>query len=182
MSKARADNLMAEFFAQRRQERAEEQELIQDRLKELKFGIDHHISSKEWVGGNLLNSVNFLKQDASAPPPKTKSGTITQNMFSKVTSKEKARELAQKADTAGAMLGSALHGAIATMTAEAASSDLVGTVRQQGSEADMLTRSSTPRTPRTSALETPPRRETQRQAATPKSDTVSAGPAGKIDG
>jgi len=36
------------------------------------------------VGGDLVDSLNFIKQDANFAPPKTKSGTIAQAMLAKV--------------------------------------------------------------------------------------------------
>jgi hypothetical protein len=105
MSKSKAKDLMQEFFSQRRQERAQEVELLQDRLEDLEYSDNVVFHNKEWITGNVLDSVNFLKQDKNAPPPKTKSGTVAQAMLSKVTSKEQAKELAQHAETAGAMLG-----------------------------------------------------------------------------
>ena len=54
------------------------------------------------------------------------SGTVTQAMLSKLTSTENARNLAEKLESAGDLIGSIAHGAIATMTAEAASSEIVG--------------------------------------------------------
>ena len=151
LSRAKADLLMSEFFEQRRHERAEEQvgcsleptsmlccadqqntdvavnaqELMQDKLHDLKCGIDPHLSSKEWVGGNVFDSLNALKQDRNAPPPKTRSGSITQAMLAKVTTQSKARELAEQVESAGALIGSVFHGAVATMTAEAASETVV---------------------------------------------------------
>ena len=151
LSRAKADLLMSEFFEQRRHERAEEQvgcsleptsmlccadqqntdvavnaqELMQDKLHDLKCGIDPHLSSKEWVGGNVFDSLNVLKQDRNAPPPKTRSGSITQAMLAKVTTQSKARELAEQVESAGALIGSVFHGAVATMTAEAASETVV---------------------------------------------------------
>lgn len=102
---------------------------MQDRLEDLEYSDNAVFNNKEWITGNVLDSVNFLKQDKNAPPPKTKSGTVAQAMLSKVTSKEQAKELAQHAETAGAMLGSYLRGTLATMTAEAASSEIVGNVQ-----------------------------------------------------
>ena len=101
------------------------QELMQDKLHDLKCGIDPHLSSKEWVGGNVFDSLNALKQDRNAPPPKTRSGSITQAMLAKVTTQSKARELAEQVESAGALIGSVFHGAVATMTAEAASETVV---------------------------------------------------------
>ena len=131
MSKAKAEDLMSEFFAERRQERAQENELLQDRLEDAKSGLESSWEGREWMKNNFLDNLNFMKQDHNAPPPKTKSGTVTQAMLSRVTSKENAKKLAEQAETAGAMLGQALHGAVAVMTAEAASNEIVETVRAQ---------------------------------------------------
>ena len=90
---------MEEFFTSRRRERAEENELLQDQLDGLRAGVNN-LDGKEFVGGALLDSLNFAKQDSNAPPPKTRSGSITQAMLEKLTSKEKAEKLAQNADVA----------------------------------------------------------------------------------
>ena len=90
---------MEEFFTSRRRERAEENELLQDQLDGLRAGVNS-LDDKEFVGGALLDSLNFAKQDCNAPPPKTRSGSITQAMLEKLTSKEKAEKLAQNADVA----------------------------------------------------------------------------------
>jgi len=42
------------------------------------------LGDKEFVGGGVLDSLNFAKQDERAPPPKTRSGTVTQAMLAKV--------------------------------------------------------------------------------------------------
>jgi hypothetical protein len=99
MSKEEEQNLMEEFFTSRRRERAEENELLQDQLDGLRAGVNN-LDGKEFVGGALLDSLNFAKQDSNAPPPKTRSGSITQAMLEKLTSKEKAEKLAQNADVA----------------------------------------------------------------------------------
>jgi hypothetical protein len=39
---------------------------------------------KEFVGGGLLDSLNFTKQDENYAPPKVKSGSVAQAMLSKV--------------------------------------------------------------------------------------------------
>jgi len=74
MSKTEAKDLMQEFFAQRRQERVQENELLQDRLEDPQLFVEKSLENKEWMGGSFLDSVNFLKQDKNAPPPKTASG------------------------------------------------------------------------------------------------------------
>ena len=118
MSKASADDVMLQFFSQRRQERVQENELLQEQLEDMKFGLDASLQDKEWVHGGMLDSINFLKQDSNAPAPITRSGTVTQAIFSKVTSEKKARQLAKHAESAGEMLGSLFIGAVATMTGE----------------------------------------------------------------
>ena len=56
---------MQEFFAQRRQERAQENELLQDRLEDAQNGVDVTFENKEWIAGNVLDSLAFFKQVSS---------------------------------------------------------------------------------------------------------------------
>ena len=101
MSKSDEDRLMSEFFSARRRERSEEMELLmQDRLEE-----HRPLHDKEFVGGSVLDSLNFAKHDQKAVPPTTPSGTITEAMLAKVTSKDSAKQLAKRADAAAKMLG-----------------------------------------------------------------------------
>jgi len=53
---------------------------------------------------SVFISLNFAKQDHNAAPPKTPSGTVTEAMLSKVTSKDNAQHLAKKADAAAKIL------------------------------------------------------------------------------
>jgi hypothetical protein len=128
MSKDKADELMQDFFKNRRVERAEEQELLQDKLDGLRDGVDE-LGKNEYMSGNVLDSVNFLKQDASAPAPKTKSGTVTQAMLAKLTSPDQAELYEKKAEAAAKILGGLVHGALATMTGEAAAGNMIESVR-----------------------------------------------------
>lgn len=58
----------------------------------------------KWIRYFVI-SLNFAKQDHNAAPPKTPSGTMTEAMLSKVTSKDNAQNLAKKADAAAKILG-----------------------------------------------------------------------------
>lgn len=129
MSKAEENSLMTEFFKERRQEREEENELLQDRLEDMRQGVDSTLGDKEFLGGGLLDSLNFAKQDEKYAAPKVKSGSIAQAMLSKVTDEKKAKELADQADVAAQMLGGLFQGALGTMTGEAAAVEVVRTAR-----------------------------------------------------
>jgi len=125
MSKEGADALMHQFFAQRRHERDQEKQLLCHRLQDAQGAADSLLASKEWVSDNVLDSVNFLKHEAGAEPPETASGSMTQAMMAALTSDEaRARELANRVESAGLFLGSALQGALKTMTGEAAASHI----------------------------------------------------------
>ena len=128
MSKAEEDRLMQDFFGQRRLERSQENELLQDQLEDLRSGVSC-LDNKEFVGGDVLDSLNFSKQDLNAPPPKTKSGTVAQAMLAKVTSKERAKQLADKAEAAARILGGLVEGAIGTMTGEVTIAEAIETAR-----------------------------------------------------
>jgi len=148
MSKDKADELMQDFFKQRRAERAEEQELLQDKLEDLREGVDD-LRKNEYMSGNVLDSVNFLKQDPAVPPPKTKSGTVTQAMLAKLTTPDQAVLYEKKAEAAAKILGGLVHGALATMTGEAAAGNVMESVRP-GHDAEDRDHSA-PRTPRSAS-------------------------------
>jgi len=128
MSKVEERKLMSDFFSERKHERAEENELLQGRLENLRLGVNF-LGDKEFVGGGVLDSLNFAKQDERAPPPKTRSGTVTQAMLAKVTSQKKAKELSDKADAAYEILGGLVQGALGSMTGELAALQVVETAR-----------------------------------------------------
>ena len=124
MSKDKAKELMHEFFAQRRLEREQETQLLCHRLEDTEGAADSALASKEWAADRVLDSVNFLKHDTGAEPPDL-AGSMTQAMLAALTADEaKAKELAQKVESAGLFLGSALQGAFKTMTGEAAASSI----------------------------------------------------------
>ena len=56
MSKAKAEDLMSEFFAERRQERAQENELLQDRLEDARSGLESSWEGREWMKNNFLDN------------------------------------------------------------------------------------------------------------------------------
>lgn len=128
MSKEKAAELMQDFFASRRAERAEEQGLLVDHLDDMREGVDD-LGKKEFMSGSVLDSVNFLKQDEAAPPPKTRSGTVTKAMLAQLTTPDKAELYEKKAEAAAKILGGLVHGAFATMTGEAAAGNVVETAR-----------------------------------------------------
>lgn len=125
MSKVGVDVLMHQFFAQRRHEREQEKQLLCHRLQDGQGAVDSLLASKEWVSDNVLDSVNFLKHETGVEPPEIASGSMTQAMMAALTSDEgRARELANRLESAGLFLGSALKGALKTMTGEAAASHI----------------------------------------------------------
>lgn len=128
MSKQKADELMQDFFKSRRAEREQEQELLQDQLDDLQDGVDN-LEKNEYMAGSVLDSVNFLKHDESAAPPKTKSGTVTKAMLAKLTTPQNADLYEKKAEAAAKILGGLVHGAFATMTGEAAATNAIQRVR-----------------------------------------------------
>jgi hypothetical protein len=54
MTKNEEDKLMSDFFRARRQERSEENEMLQDQLEEQRQGVDRLVD-KEFVGGGVLD-------------------------------------------------------------------------------------------------------------------------------
>ena len=154
MSKEKADELMQDFFASRRKERSEEQEMLQESLEGLREGVDS-LKRNEYMSGSVLDSVNFLKHDEAAPPPKTRSGTVTKAMLTAITTPDKAELYEKKAEAAAKIIGGLVHGAFATMTGEAGAATAIETVRsitpgrrRPGKEEEEA-RGVTGRTPRT---------------------------------
>ena len=62
LSKTKADALMAEFFAERKKERLEEEELLKKEKSSGEDVAEKVLKSREFYGGNFLDSLNPLKQ------------------------------------------------------------------------------------------------------------------------
>uniref|UniRef100_A0A7S0EEF0 PA domain-containing protein n=1 Tax=Hanusia phi TaxID=3032 RepID=A0A7S0EEF0_9CRYP len=111
LSKNKAKELMSEFFEARKKERSQEGKLLKEkREKGEEVAID-----KEFLDGSVLDSLNPLVQDERAAPPRSSSQAIAQAMLCKITSKQRASELAAKADEAASIFESIVHGALASL-------------------------------------------------------------------
>ena len=62
LSKAKADVLMAEFFAERKKERFEEGQMLKDDKDSGKDQAEEALKGREFYGGNFFDSLNPLKQ------------------------------------------------------------------------------------------------------------------------
>ena len=62
LSKTKADALMAEFFAERKKERLEEGQILREVKEAGTDQAEEVLKSREFYGGNFLDSLNPLKQ------------------------------------------------------------------------------------------------------------------------
>ena len=66
MEKTKAQNLMEEFFAERRKERSEEVNMLLDVKSSGKDQVDETLKSREFVGGSFFESMNPFKETKGA--------------------------------------------------------------------------------------------------------------------
>jgi len=104
MSKAQETDLMKDFFNCRKQEREQEQQLLHHQLGDLRAGVDK-LDANEFISGKLFDS---LKYESHTPNGQAGATTTEASMahaiLSKITSKDKAKELAQQATNAAAAM------------------------------------------------------------------------------
>ena len=144
MSKDAENKLMTDFFSQRRQERSEENELLQHQIEDLRVGVSRAIDNKEFISGSVLASLNFSRQDASVSPHTTQSDTVTQAMLAQVTNEERAKELADEAAAAAQSFLSLVQGALGTGTRQGAQDKPPTTAQNCGSTSSTLGGNETP--------------------------------------
>jgi len=102
--------LMHRFFESRRGERSQENELLTRRLDERRQGHEQSLTGKEWVTGNLLDSINFFKEDKEAQTPRPTSKAVAEEMAARaLETQERAQELANRVENAKQVLGAAFH-------------------------------------------------------------------------
>jgi len=110
MPNEEAAALMQHFFSSRRGERSQENELLTRRLDERRQGHEQSLTGKEWVTGNLLDSINFFKEDQKAQTPRPTSQAVAEEMAAQaLETQERAQDLADRVESATHALGAAFH-------------------------------------------------------------------------
>ena len=68
------------------------------------------MTGKEWVTGNLLDSINFFKEDQKAQTPRPTSQAVAEEMAAQaLETQERAQDLADRVESATHALGAAFH-------------------------------------------------------------------------